>query len=121
MLRKDTVDRALQEIAKGYAQYQYFFDRLDSPSWLDALSRAGFFKKPPGPIPDGQYVRLPFWPESRYLARMAGIPEAQEIVLKIALAISHRLYVMGHGRIVFEGSPDELRRNEAVRREWLEV
>ena len=41
--------------------------------------------------------------------------------LKIALAISHRLYVMGHGRIVFEGSPDELRRNEAVRREWLEV
>jgi len=41
--------------------------------------------------------------------------------LKIALAISHRLYVMGHGRIVFEGSADELRRNEAVRREWLEV
>ncbi len=41
--------------------------------------------------------------------------------LKIALAISHRLYVMGHGRIVFEGSSDELRRNDAVRREWLEV
>ncbi len=41
--------------------------------------------------------------------------------LTIALAISHRLYVMGHGRIVFEGKPDELRANEAVRREWLEV
>ena len=41
--------------------------------------------------------------------------------LTIALAISHRLYVMGHGRIVVEGKPDELRANEAVRREWLEV
>jgi branched-chain amino acid transport system ATP-binding protein len=41
--------------------------------------------------------------------------------LTIALAISSRLYVMGHGRIVFEGTPPELRDNAAVRREWLEV
>ncbi|HET9651733.1 MAG TPA: ABC transporter ATP-binding protein [Usitatibacter sp.] len=41
--------------------------------------------------------------------------------LTIALAISHRLYVMGHGRIVFEGTPASLRDNEGVRREWLEV
>jgi branched-chain amino acid transport system ATP-binding protein len=41
--------------------------------------------------------------------------------LTIALAISHRLYVMGHGRIVFEGTPQDLRANDAVRKEWLEV
>ena len=41
--------------------------------------------------------------------------------LSIALDISHRLYVMGHGRIVFEGAPADLKANEAVRREWLEV
>jgi branched-chain amino acid transport system ATP-binding protein len=41
--------------------------------------------------------------------------------LTIALAISHRLYVMGHGRIVFEGTPADLRANAAVRKEWLEV
>jgi branched-chain amino acid transport system ATP-binding protein len=41
--------------------------------------------------------------------------------LTIALKISKRLYVMGHGQIVFEGTPDELRSNEAVRKEWLEV
>ena len=41
--------------------------------------------------------------------------------LTIAMKISHRLYVMGHGRMVFEGSPADLRGNEAVRREWLEV
>ena len=41
--------------------------------------------------------------------------------LTIALAISHRVYVMGQGRIVFEGSAPELRDNGAVRKEWLEV
>jgi len=41
--------------------------------------------------------------------------------LAIALDISERLYVMGHGRIVFEGPPRELRQNAAVRKEWLEV
>ena len=41
--------------------------------------------------------------------------------LTIALKISHRVYVMGHGRIVFEGSPTELAANDAVRREQLEV
>jgi branched-chain amino acid transport system ATP-binding protein len=41
--------------------------------------------------------------------------------LTIALAISQRVYVMGHGRIVFEGTPQVLSSNQAVRREWLEV
>lgn len=41
--------------------------------------------------------------------------------LKITLAISSRVYVMGHGAIVFEGTPGELKANVAVRREWLEV
>jgi branched-chain amino acid transport system ATP-binding protein len=41
--------------------------------------------------------------------------------LAIALKISQRLYVMGHGRIVFEGTPAELKENAVVRKEWLEV
>jgi len=41
--------------------------------------------------------------------------------LTIALKISQRLYVMGHGQIVFEGTPNELKANDNVRREWLEV
>jgi branched-chain amino acid transport system ATP-binding protein len=41
--------------------------------------------------------------------------------LSIAMRISHRLYVMGHGRIVFEGTPADLKANDAVRKEWLEV
>jgi branched-chain amino acid transport system ATP-binding protein len=41
--------------------------------------------------------------------------------LTISLDISGRLYVMGHGRVVFQGTPAELRSNEGVRKEWLEV
>jgi branched-chain amino acid transport system ATP-binding protein len=41
--------------------------------------------------------------------------------LTIALSISRRLYVMGHGRIVFEGTPADIDANPEVRREWLEV
>ncbi len=41
--------------------------------------------------------------------------------LTIALHISDRIYVMGHGRIVFEGTPDDLRGNDQIRKEWLEV
>lgn len=41
--------------------------------------------------------------------------------LAIALEISQRVYVMGHGSIVFEGTPDDLRQNDVIRKEWLEV
>jgi len=41
--------------------------------------------------------------------------------LTIAMRVSKRVYVMGHGQIVFEGTPDDLRSAPAVRREWLEV
>jgi len=41
--------------------------------------------------------------------------------LTIALEVSERCLVMGHGQIVFEGTPAELRANAYIRKEWLEV
>ena len=41
--------------------------------------------------------------------------------LAIAMEISNRVFVMGHGKLVFEGTPDELRANDKIRQEWLEV
>lgn len=41
--------------------------------------------------------------------------------LSIALRISHRVYVMGHGSIVYEGTPESLMAADDVRSEWLEV
>lgn len=39
----------------------------------------------------------------------------------IALDISQRLYVMGHGAVVFDGTPQQLQEAVALRREWLEI
>lgn len=41
--------------------------------------------------------------------------------LNIALRISDRVYVMGHGQIVFEGAPEDVLTRDDVRKEWLEV
>ncbi|MCP5083365.1 MAG: ABC transporter ATP-binding protein [Alphaproteobacteria bacterium] len=41
--------------------------------------------------------------------------------LTIAMKISKRVYVMGHGQIVFEGAPGELQDDDDVRKQWLEV
>ena len=41
--------------------------------------------------------------------------------LTIAMNISDRALVMGHGSIVFQGTPDQLRANQYIRKEWLEV
>jgi branched-chain amino acid transport system ATP-binding protein len=41
--------------------------------------------------------------------------------LTIAMTISDRALVMGHGSIVFEGTPDSLRQDSSIRKEWLEV
>ncbi|WP_217354435.1 MULTISPECIES: ABC transporter ATP-binding protein [unclassified Ruegeria] len=41
--------------------------------------------------------------------------------LDIALDIANRVYVMGHGHVVFEGTPQELKQRDDIRKEWLEV
>lgn len=60
----------------------------------------------------------------RLLAEIARRGVAMLLVeqkLTIALKISHRLYVMGHGQIVFEGTSADLSANEIIRKEWIEV
>ena len=41
--------------------------------------------------------------------------------LTIAMQISDRTLVMGHGSMVFDGTPDALRADAVIRKEWLEV
>jgi branched-chain amino acid transport system ATP-binding protein len=41
--------------------------------------------------------------------------------LTIAMRISHRVYVMGHGQMVFQGTPSALAADGEVRKAWLEV
>ncbi|NLE46208.1 MAG: hypothetical protein GX620_15925 [Chloroflexi bacterium] len=83
---KDTVQRAVDLIRKRATNYEYFFGHLASPEWIEPLLAAGFFAGPPSPEKEGEGVRFPFWPESRYLVRVAAA--APEQVLDILLGIA---------------------------------
>src|SRR5438132_13847430 len=72
-------------IRKSPANYDYFFNTLDDPRWLRALTDMGFFQAPPEPEQDGEWIRYPGWPESRYLARIAGTAPSE--VLEIAMEV----------------------------------
>src|SRR5262245_46187479 len=84
----EQVNRAVALL--GHAeQYRYFFDRLKNPVWLAPLQERGFFRRPPPPTRDDAKGTISFqpWPESRYLARMASIAEAQAKVAEISLGV----------------------------------
>src|ERR1039457_1687068 len=84
MPSRETVYKALAAI-KQPAAYEYFFDQLKSPSWIAPLRERSFFRDPPEGEVEGNYIRFPPWPESRYLARMA--PPAPELVLEVLKGI----------------------------------
>jgi len=84
MLTPDLVDKAVAKISRR-ADYEYFFDKLHSADWIDPLYEHGFFKKPEPEKREGNQIGFPLWPESRYLARVAG--RAPEKVLSILLKL----------------------------------
>jgi len=93
----ETIKKALAAIKRA-ADYEYFFDQLKSPDWIRPLWDAGMFRSPPEPVREGQYIRFPFWPESRYLVRMAA--RAPETVLEVALQIPSTENVRVHEDLV---------------------
>lgn len=81
------VDRALELIQKSGGNYQYFFEKLTSPAWIEPLAKKGRFAQPPGIERVGTMYRFPRWPEGDYLFRMAPIaPDA------VAAALSDKCF-----------------------------
>jgi hypothetical protein len=72
-------------IRKNPANYEYFFDNLNDPAWLPVLRAEKFFLNPAEPERGEGWIRYPFWPESRFLARVAA--EAPDEVFEIAMGI----------------------------------
>lgn len=66
----ETLERALELVGKGPAQYDYFFDNLDDPSWIEPLLERGFFTSPTPPVVSGEGSMHPYWSESQFLLRM---------------------------------------------------
>lgn len=83
MINDDLVKRALTIIGSSPANHQYFFDSLNSPDWIVPLRKAGRFRKPAQILHEEGGFRLPPWPESKYLSRMA--PLAPELVREVIL------------------------------------
>lgn len=82
MPTREQVERGLALAKLGRESYEYFFDRLTSPAWLQPLLEAGAFKSPDGRIEKDGTVRFPSWPPARYLIRIAGIcPEEVSAVI----------------------------------------
>lgn len=94
MPRPEVVEKALDEIRKRDANYQYFFDQLKSPGWIEPLFSEGMFQDPRPPKREGDYISFPSWPESRYLARMA--PSVPEVVLDVILKMPETENVRVH-------------------------
>ena len=86
MIDDKQVQKALKLIRKSGANYEYFFENISSPEWIEPLSQKGFFKDPPAVIynKDGT-ISFPLWPESQYLARIAS--QNPRLVLDTILSI----------------------------------
>jgi hypothetical protein len=82
----DVVERAIAEIGKSRANYEYFFERLSSPDWIRPLRQHGLFENPPPLEIDDRGIRAEPWPPSKYLARVAS--KSPEQVLDVILAVS---------------------------------
>ncbi|WP_433210985.1 hypothetical protein ACQP00_49620 [Dactylosporangium sp. CS-047395] len=81
----ELVDRALVQIRKRRANYDYFFERLSSPQWIEPLRANGLFSDPPATEASDGGIRAQAWPPSEYLVRVAG--QAPEEVAAVILGI----------------------------------
>lgn len=84
MPSSDVVQKVLGSI-KRRADYDYFFDKIESAGWILPLRENGLFSSPPSVERDGNYLKHPIWPESKYLSRMAE--QAPEQVAETILMI----------------------------------
>ncbi len=74
------VQRALRAI-KRVADLELFFEKLTSPDWLTPLAEEGLFNEPWPAQSDGKYVSFSFWPQSKYLVRVAA--QAPDLVERV--------------------------------------
>lgn len=84
MPSRELVKKALKAIERP-VDFEFFFEELKSPDWLDPLAAEGVFDKPYPPVEEKEWISFPIWPPSRYLVRMAE--KAPDRVARLALRI----------------------------------
>lgn len=83
------VERLIKKVPNNPTTLAHFFEKASDPRWLPLLAEKGYFRYPPEPLRNeaAGTISFPWWPQSRYLVRMAGIRELDEQVAEIALRI----------------------------------
>jgi hypothetical protein len=82
---KNDLSTLRNKVPHNDATHRYFFERLQSPGWLEPLYREGFFLPAPtkGRNEDPDQPLFSTWPPVPYLLRMASVESAQHTVLAI--------------------------------------
>src|SRR5216684_6022818 len=80
------VDR-LVALLRDPTLYQYVFQSMQDPTWIQPLKQRGFFVNPPSPISDNEKstISFPSWPEIQFLVRMARLAPSE--VLRVLLIV----------------------------------
>src|SRR3569833_2529139 len=88
------VKRALEQLGKSGANRKYFFEKVSSPTWIEPLQKAGLFRHPPPAVRMGDSISFSFWPESRFLVRMAGMASQQvlDVIEKVPATDNVRVH-----------------------------
>jgi diaminopimelate epimerase len=75
-------------------EFQPFFEKLSTPGWIQPLEEEAVFAEPPQLIREGDLISFPFWPQSRYLTRMASLApeEVMEAILRIPATDNTRIH-----------------------------
>lgn len=117
--------RKLRQTIKNASDVEYMFSKLQSAKWAPLLAEEGFFSSPYEPVPEGNGILFPAWPQSRFLARLAAehqSREDQEAITSVALAIPKTSNVRIHLDLVETAlglDPDLASRLAPLAAEWL--
>ncbi|KYG68760.1 hypothetical protein AZI87_05880 [Bdellovibrio bacteriovorus] len=93
MPTKEHVQAALSKIQRT-ADYDFFFENLKSPDWLEPLDELKQFDRPSEPLKEGNSVRYPFWPPARYLVKIASEKpdKVMQVILKVPATENPRVH-----------------------------
>ena len=114
------VQRLKQRAPNNLVAYNYFFEKLSSPKWLELLSNEGFFGYPPAHETDGERVSFPAWPQSKYLLRMTGQePKAVVDIILSVPATENPIVLTDFAEAACQVAPDEAVRLIASAKSWI--
>jgi hypothetical protein len=85
----------LQELLGTADDIEFFFDQLNSASWIPVLHEGGYFADPPLPLEEGNGLfSFPGWSASRYLVRVAdqAPDEVADLLLELRASTNPRVW-----------------------------